>query len=131
MINNMLLGLSMSSFQQFFTKIVIGSAVPIALAFLSFLYDLKVGQDKLIIITEQKFLRQEDNNKDQQKQIDHLLTLYTELKVKVEAGVTRTELLETIKRIELYLEANKESSAKNILKSPLQKEILKLNNQEK
>ena len=95
------------------------------------MYDLKVGQDKLIIITEQKFLRQEDNNKDQQKQIDHLLTLYAELKVKVEAGVTRTELLETIKRIELYLEANKESSAKNILKSPLQKEILKLNNQEK
>jgi hypothetical protein len=95
------------SFQEIVTKIVIGSAIPVALAFTSFLYDLKIGQEKLILLQLQSQEKQEalqSNQKSLQSDITFLKLEVQQLKIKQETFVTQIELRDMIKRFELFFE---------------------------
>jgi hypothetical protein len=97
------------SFQEIVTKIVIGSAIPVALAGTTFLYDLKIGQEKLILLQTQSQKAQEALQSD----VLFLKLEVQQLKTKQESFVTQIELRDMIKRFELFFEKSS-SDQKNL-----------------
>jgi hypothetical protein len=88
-----------TSFWAVLEKIAIAGAVPVAVTFFSFLYDLKIGQDRIIF--EQVQSKEED--KQIRKEVQNLYMEIQIIKTKQETFVTQVELLSMMKRIELVL----------------------------
>jgi hypothetical protein len=131
--------LKVGSFEQIIGKIVIGSAAPVAIAMFTFLSDIKSAVDKSIAIQQEYKIYQEANNKEQAESI-HKLTLellskknvddrqdedIKVLKAQLQAAVTQTQLLETMKRVELRIDAEEKKgrSMSEVLRKPIQNEI--------
>jgi hypothetical protein len=131
--------LKVGSFEQIIGKIVIGSAAPVAIAMFTFLSDIKSAVDKSIAIQQEYKIYQELNNKEQAESIQKLtLELLSKknvddrqdedikvLKAQLQAAVTQTQLLETMKRVELRIDAEEKKgrSMSEVLRKPIQNEI--------
>lgn len=131
------------SIQNLIGKVVLNAAVPIAIAMFSFLINIQSTLNKLVINQEQTSNKLELHAKlidkltlsdvekksiDQRQDEDIKI-----LKAQIQAASTKTELLETMKRVELVIlrEESKGRSMKDILKEPLRQEIQFLENREK
>lgn len=137
----------MRSFEQIIGKIVIGSAAPVAIAMFTFLADIKSAVDKSIAIQQEYKIYQEANNKEQAELIQKItIDILNKkniderqdedikiIKAQLQAVVTQAQLLDTMKRVELRMDAEekKGKSIKDILKKPIRNEILFLEEKNK
>jgi hypothetical protein len=131
--------IKVGSFEQIIGKIVIGSAAPVAIAMFTFLSDIKSAVDKSIAIQQEYKVYQEANNREQAESIQKLtLELLNKknvddrqdedikvLKAQFQSASTKTELLETMKRVELMINAEEKKgrSMSDVLRKPIQNEI--------